>query len=258
MNILITYAVEAEFAPWRTLRKCEKVVVRGVEIHRAQVGQANVDFVITGMGSANAERAVDKILSSEYSFCIVSGFAGALTAASKPGDVIAPNNIRPSSALGSISCAQNLVKSAVDDGAKNLETMLTTDHVVASAAEKATLASFGQAVDMESFSILEVARKKNVPAMILRVISDSFDRDLPVDIDTLVDEQGNVRIGGVVRYLARNPLMVPALVRLGRDSKTAAEALAHFLEAHIEKISSSSTTHAAPPSEQQQQEVTAS
>jgi adenosylhomocysteine nucleosidase len=103
---------------------------------------------------------------------------------------------------------------------------------------------------MESYSILSVARAKKLPAMAIRVISDSFNRDLPVQIDTMVDEEGRVRISGVVRYVARHPLMLPALVRLGRDSRTAAEALAHFLEAYIKKLSFA--THGWPPPELQE------
>ena len=72
---------------------------------------------------------------------------------------------------------------------------------------------------------------------------------MPVDIDTMLDSQGNVKLGGVVRYVARHPLAVPALMRLGRESKTAAETLAHFLEAYIKKLSFS--THGLPPELQQ-------
>ena len=106
---------------------------------------------------------------------------------------------------------------------------------------------------MESFTILHAANKKSVPSVVLRVISDSFDRDMPAELDTIVDPQGHVKIIGVVRYVAKHPLMVPALVRLGRDSKSAAEALAHFLESYIIKLSSA--THGGPPA---LQEVTAS
>ena len=87
--------------------------------------------------------------------------------------------------------------------------------------------------------------KKSVPSAVVRVISDSFDRDMPAELDTIVDPQGHVKIAGVVRYVAKHPLMVPALVRLGRDSKSAAEALAHFLESYINKLSSA--THGDPP-----------
>jgi adenosylhomocysteine nucleosidase len=250
MRVLVTYAVEAEFAPWRRLRDLEKVNVGGVEIHRAQVGRAMIDFLVTGIGAVNAQRAAQAVISEDYSFCIVSGFAGALRPSVKLGDVFAAKEVMDDGAGGTALCAQNLWTRAFADGAKPVETLLTADHVVSTAEEKARLAPFGEAVDMESFAILNVARSKNVSAVVVRVISDSFDRDMPVDIDTMVDDEGNVRIGGVVRYVARHPLGVPALVRLGRESKTAAEALAHFLEAHIKKLSFA--MHGWPPPELQE------
>jgi adenosylhomocysteine nucleosidase len=250
MNILITYAVEAEFAPWCALRNLEKVTVGGVELHRAQVGRATVDFVTTGMGSANAQRIAAAVISKDYSFCIVSGFAGALKASVRLGDVVVARKAQHDGNGGTVVCAWNLWTRAFGDGAKPIESLLTTDHVVSTTAEKARLAPFAEAVDMETFWILSVARTKEVPAIAIRVISDSFDRDLPEDIDTMVDEEGNVRVGAVVRYVAKHPLVLPALVRLGRESKTAAEALAHFLEAYIKKLSFA--THGWPPPELQE------
>jgi adenosylhomocysteine nucleosidase len=250
MKVLVTYAVEAEFAPWRGLRDLEKVRIGELQVHRTQVGRAMVDFVATGMGAANAQRAAEAVISKDYSFCIVAGFAGALKPSVKLGDVIAAKKVMNDGSGGTVLCAQNLWTRAFGDGAKSVETLLTTDHVVSTAQEKARLAPFGEAVDMESFAILSAAHSKKISALVIRVISDSFDRDVPVDIDTMVDEQGNVSIGGVVRYVARHPMVIPALVRLGRDSKTAAEALAHFLEAHIKKISFA--THGWPPPELQE------
>ncbi|MDP9338661.1 MAG: hypothetical protein M3P45_07325 [Acidobacteriota bacterium] len=250
MKVLVTYAVEAEFAPWRRLRDLEKVKIGGVEVHRAQVGRAMVDFLVTGMGAANAQRTAEAVISKDYSFCIVSGFAGALNSSVKLGDVVAAKKVVNDGSGGTALCAQNLWTRAFGDGAKPIETLLTTDHVVNTVTEKTRLAPFGEAVDMESFVILTVARPKKVSGVAIRVISDSFDRDVPVDIDTMVDQQGNVSIGGVVRYVARHPMVIPALVRLGRDSKTAAEALANFLEAYIKKLSFA--THGWPPPELQE------
>ena len=73
---------------------------------------------------------------------------------------------------------------------------------------------------------------------------------MPAIVDTAVDKNGRVKIGGVIRYVANHPLQLPALVRLGRDSRTAAEALAHFLEAFIKKLSFD--THGYPPPELQE------
>jgi hypothetical protein len=142
------------------------------------------------------------------------------------------------------------VSSAAQDGAVSISTLLTADHVVSTADEKQRLSVIAEAVDMESFTILSVARTKNLPAAVIRVISDSFDANLPVDIDTMLDSQGNVKLRGVVRYVTKHPLAVPALMRLGRESKTAAEALAHFLEAYLKKLTFS--TQGLPPSELQQ------
>jgi adenosylhomocysteine nucleosidase len=250
MNILITYAVEAEFAPWRRLRDLEVVQIGGVEVHRARVGRAMVDFLVTGMGPANAQCAAEGVISKEYSFCIVAGFAGALRPSVQLGDVVAAKKVVNDGHGGTSLSARNLWSCASKDGAKRIETLLTTDHVVNTVEEKARLAPFGEAVDMESFAILTVARSKKVPAVVIRVISDAFDRDWPTNLDAMMDGKGSVRIGAVVRYVANNPLAVPALLRLGRDSRTVAHALANFLEAYIKKISFS--THGWPPFELQE------
>ena len=127
---------------------------------------------------------------------------------------------------------------------------LTSDHVVRTVAEKKALAPFADAVEMESFGVLSAAAAQGKSAVAIRVISDDVRNDMPAIVDTAVDEMGNVKIAGVARYVVRHPLQLPALIRLGRDSKTAAEALAHFLEAFIKKLSFS--THGYPPPELQE------
>lgn len=245
MNILITYAVEAEFAPWRALRNLEKITVSGAEMHRAQVGSATVDFVITGVGAENAGRLVGTFISKNYSFCIISGFAGALKPSVKLAAIVVPEEVQNHDTRQREICDASLLSQASKNGATRITTMLTTDHVVNTAAEKSSLSAYAEAVDMESYAILHAANTKSVPAAVVRVISDSFDRDMPAELDTMVDPQGHVKIAGVFRYVAKHPLMVPALVRLGRDSKTAAEALTNFLESYINKLSS--VTRRDPP-----------
>jgi adenosylhomocysteine nucleosidase len=245
MNILITYAVEAEFAPWRALRNLQKVTVGDVEVHRAQLGNATVDFVFTGMGAENARRVAGTLISKSYSSCIISGFAGALKSSAKLGNIVASERVQHHASLETESCDPHLLIRACENGATRITTMLTTDHVVNTAAEKGRLSASADAVDMESYAILYAANTKSVPAVVVRVISDSFDRDMPAELDTIVDPQGHVKMAGVVRYVAKHPFMVPALVRLGRDSKSAAEALTNFLESYINKLSSA--THGNPP-----------
>jgi adenosylhomocysteine nucleosidase len=247
MRILVTFAVEAEFAPWRKLRKLEQISASGITIHKAQVGRAQVDFVVTGMGVDNAYQATDVVLKEPYQFCITSGFAGSLKEEHSVGDILVADAVQLIGNRKTQQCSRNLVFAARQDGAAKVKLFLTADHVVRTAEEKKQLRPFGDAVEMESFGVLSAASAHRLPGVAIRVISDSARRDMPAIVNTAVDESGRVRIGGIVRYVVRHPLQLPAIVRLGRDSRTAAEALTHFLEAFIKKLSF--FTHGQPPQE---------
>ena len=250
MRILVTFAVEAEFAPWRKLRDIQEVDIAGVSAYRAQIGRASVDLVVTGMGVENAFRTAQAILAEPYQFCVTAGFAGSLRENHSVGEVLVADGVRLLGKTKTLECGRNLVFAARRDGAKQVNLFLSSDHVVRTTEEKQQLAPFADAVEMESFGILSAAAARKLPAVAVRVISDDVRNAMPAIVDTAVDEKGRVKIAGVVRHLARHPLQLPALIRLGRDSKTAAEALAHFLEAFIKKLSFE--THGYPPPELQE------
>ena len=252
MRILVTFAVDAEFAPWRKLRHFEEVRDGDVTLQRAQVGRAQVDFVITGMGVENAMRAVDSVMAMKtpYQFCVSAGFAGGLSDNDSIGDILVAEGVQQLGKSKTLMCSRNLVYAARGDGAKQIKLFLTSDHVVRTVEEKKQLAPFAGAVEMEGFGIASVAQAHRLPMVAIRVISDTTERDMPIRIDTMVDDKGRVSVGGVVRQVVRHPLQLPALIRLGRESRTAAEALANFLEAFIKKLSFSS--HGWPPPELQE------
>jgi adenosylhomocysteine nucleosidase len=250
MRILVTFAVEAEFAPWRKLRTLQAAHLDGLEMFQCQIGRATVDFVVTGMGMENARRGAEIAMSATHTVCIASGFAGSLKPAHKVGDILAARAVQQFGKAKTIECSRNLFMAAYENKAIEAKMFLTTDKVIGTAEEKQQLATFADAVDMESFAILSVAKQKKLPAVVIRVISDRFDEDMPADISTTVDERGRVKIGGVVKHVAYHPLQLPALIRLGRHSRTAAEALCHFLEAFIKELSFRS--HGWPPEELQE------
>jgi adenosylhomocysteine nucleosidase len=250
MRILVTFAVDAEFAPWRKLRDLQAIREGEVPLHRAQIGRAQVDFVVTGMGVENASRVAAQVMKSDYQICISSGFAGGLGDTAKVGDILVAEAVQQLGKSKILQHSRNLVSDARRDGAHQVKLFLTSDHVVRTVEEKKQLAPFAGAVEMEGFAIATIAAERGLPMVAIRVISDTTDRDLPIRIDTMVDEQGRVSVGGVFRQVVSHPLHLPALIRLGRESRTAAEALAHFLEAFIKKFSMKS--HGWPPPELQE------
>src|SRR5215470_11426080 len=247
MRILVTFAVEAEFAPWRRLRSLEPTAISDLPVFRGRVGSAKVDFAVTGMGIDNSYQVAKTLLAEPYQACITSGFAGALKESHAVGHVLVADTVQELGKAKTLACARHLVQAARDDGATRVDMFLTSDHVVRTADEKKRLAPLADAVEMESFGVLLAAAAHGKSAVAIRVISDDARNDMPAVVDTAVDEAGRVKIAGVVRYVARHPLQLPALIRLGRDSKTAAAALAHFLEAFIKKLSFSG--HDWPPPE---------
>jgi len=237
MRILVTFAVEAEFAPWRRLCNLESLGLSGLPIFRTQLGSAKVDFAITGMGSANAFRAAHALLAEPYRACLTCGFAGALKENHAVGDVLVADAVQERKESQSLQCASDLVHAAQTGGARRVRLFLTSDHVVRTAEEKRSLAQFADAVEMESFAVLSAAAERRRPALAIRVVSDTVRQAMPAVVDTAVDGTGRVKIAGVARYIARHPFELPALIRLGRDSRKAAEALCHFLEAFIKNLS---------------------
>ena len=58
MKILVTFALETEFAPWRKLRAFRRVGSESHALYEAQTGDAQVKVALTGIGQENARRAL--------------------------------------------------------------------------------------------------------------------------------------------------------------------------------------------------------
>ena len=249
MRILVTFAVDAELAPWRKLRDLRTIALADATIYQAQVGRALVDFVVTGMGAENATRIANAAMAQPYTICIASGFAGALKSDYAVGTVVVAESVQQLGKSKVVMSSRNLVDAARDDGATMVK-LLSSDHVLRTTEEKAQLAPFAGAVDMESFATLVAAAAHQVSAVAIRVVSDASDGEIPAFVDSMLDDKGRLNPSGVFRGVVRHPLQIPALIRLGRDSRSAAQSLANFLEAFIKKLSCSS--HGWPPPELQE------
>jgi nucleoside phosphorylase len=250
MNVLVTFAVETEFAPWKKAQNLRARVESGVAVHQFDFGGVSADFVVTGVGAKNATRCAEILMREPYDAVIAAGFAGALRSELNAGDVIVATSVRHQSpgspASGSnrplgnpqtIISNADLVALAAANGATIIETLVSVDKIAATTEEKSQIAPFTNAADMESFAILSAARARQIPAVAIRVISDSLHQDLPAGVNSLLNDSGAVNIPGVAKYVVSHPLAVPAVIRLGRRSKSAAETLQRFLESYVRGLS---------------------
>lgn len=207
-------------------------------VYLSRIGQAEVRVAVTGIGEFSGWQVLSLALDEGPDLCISSGLAGALKPDLSVGQVLAARNVTDLNGSRHLACDVELVSLASETGAQLVDSFLSSDHVIARAEEKQKLASRGDAVDMESVSILSAAKKKNIRAVAIRAISDSADSDLPLDFDNLFDSRGAVNVRKVAGQIAAHPGRIPGLLRLAQDSERAANGLARFLDSFIQLLGS--------------------
>lgn len=245
MKILVTFALETEFAPWRTLREFRAVQWGDAEVYRTQIGAAEVVVMLTGAGPKQAHLQTAKVLGGDQEsihLCVSCGLAGALKPEYLIGQVLAARSVRteneqtdPSS--NPLQSSAALLSFAEECGATVVEQFFSSVRVVGGAEEKRHLGERSDAVEMESFEVLLESTAYGIPAIAIRAVSDSVDEDLPLDMNRIFTDDGQVSIPRVLGQVALHPTSVPELVRLGQNSKAAAASLARFLDKYITMVS---------------------
>lgn len=254
VKILVTFAVEAEFGPWRGRHEFRAAACGDGTLQRAQIGDAEAFVLLTGVGPSFANENVTRLCTEEacrgrrFDLCISAGLAGALRDAHLIGEVVVPRSIRSDQQGRTDTFAQKflpdaeLVKIAADCGAKVVERCLTTSRVVRSAAEKSNLGIEAEVVEMESYEVLSEANAWGMRGIAIRSVSDTVDETLPIDFSKTITERGEVSYWRVLGEVARHPSAMPGLIRLGRNSRGAAQKLADFLDGYVAALGKAAST----------------
>jgi adenosylhomocysteine nucleosidase len=100
----------------------------------------------------------------------------------------------------------------------------TAQDLAATPAQKADLfaQTHAAAVDMENAAVRQWALRHGAAFGAVRAISDRADQALDPAFLTFIDQWGRPRPGRILSALVSRPSLLPALLRLGSDSKNAA------------------------------------
>ena len=176
-------------------------------------------LVCGGIGADAARRAAEAVIVLYHPEVVQSvGFAGALDAAMRVGDVFLPSRVIDST---DGSCVETGVGSGV----------LVSFGSIADADQKARLAKAygGQAIDMEAAGVARAAQLRGVRFVAIKAISDESGFSLP-ELQRFVGNDGRFRTGAFLAATAFQPWLWPRIVRLARTSATASRALCRELE----------------------------
>lgn len=246
MRILVTFAVEAEFAPWKALREFVPAKATGLDLWSSTERDSRISVLLTGIGEKAAALAMDLMMRAAdrdayFDICLSSGLAGALRTDYQPGDVVAAVALKSGIVHQDLDrdlleSDQRLLDLAVTLGAKPAPAFFTADRVLTTVEEKSSLASKADVVEMESFDVLKEGFAWGARGIAIRAISDRFDEDLPIDFNRTFSSAHGVSIPRILVEVARKPAALGRLIRFGKQSRHAAESLSQFLETYVTRL----------------------
>jgi len=179
-----------------------------------------------GIGRAAARRAAETVLKRYGPTVLVSaGFAGALTATLKVGDVV--------SALDVVDAGSGDRFAAVGDAGT-----IATVSAVGGATEKRALALKWRAdvVEMEASAVAAAAQEAGIEFMAIKSISDELDFEMP-PVGSFVDDVGQFETWRFAAWLAVHPQWWGRARQLSANSRIAALKLSESLQHLIDQWS---------------------
>jgi len=200
--------------------------------------QGDVVVGFAGMGPIPARVAADTI----YKHCggkvgefLSVGYAGALSPTLRIGDPVEPKKI---------ICAADETEIINSSGAGTL----VSAGAVAGSTDKRMFAQNhkADAVDMEAYSVADVARIYGVPFRAIKVISDGFDFPMP-PMGRFIDEFGRFNKTSFALYSAMRPWIWSTVWRLARNSSRATTVLCERLRQEIEAFAAKGKNISAAP-----------
>ncbi len=90
-------------------------------------------------------------------------------------------------------------------------------------------------VEMETAGLARVAEEHGIPWAAVRAVSDTSEEGLPLDFNRLRGANGDLPVSRVALAAVTHPWSIPGLIRLGKNSSAAADALAIFLAGWIRR-----------------------
>ncbi len=231
-KVAIVAALEREITP---LVRRWRVTFREHEGRRFKFFENEQRVLVCGgIGAEAARRTAEAVIVLYHPGVVQSvGFAGALDATLKLGEIFSPSRVIDST---DGSCVETGVGSGV----------LVSFGSIAGSEQKARLANAyqAQAVDMEAAAVARAALLRGVRFVAIKVISDESDFSLP-GLQEFVGADGQFRTRAFVAAATFQPWLWPRIVRLAWNSAAASRALCRELERCREtgKLQESSELH---------------
>jgi adenosylhomocysteine nucleosidase len=242
-NIGIVVAMPEEVRPiLRRFGSHRKEQAGQFPVYHLRLDGRSLTLIQSGMGLKKAAAATDELIAyAKPRILISAGFAGGVRKGLAVGDVVLAGQALALSE-GVLSDAGTLenerLLAALADHFSGQPfriaggTTVTTRSIVHKGTADQLIAKeiVNPVLDMETSAVAETAARSGIPLVAVRAISDDAEEELLFSLDEITDREQNIRIGKVLLTIAKNPRILPQMLRLAKNSKLAGSNLAIVLE----------------------------
>jgi adenosylhomocysteine nucleosidase len=225
----------------RFIKERKNIPLRPFRGVRFQIHNRNCLLVTSGMGLKRASDAARSIMAAASPDLLISfGIAGAINDDLLIGDVVIARNsctldkglpvrFHPLASLS--EAAWNAAFQALHSSEAHLVsgTAITThgSQVFSQGLQEIP----NPVLEMETAGIAQVAAEWGIPLLSIRSISDGPRSPIPFDLEAILDDNDNLRIGTILKMVFRRPQLIFQSRHMMQNSKIAADHAAAALVA---------------------------
>jgi adenosylhomocysteine nucleosidase len=191
--------------------------LNGVAVQTGTVGNADIVATTTGMGTALAASATERLLGlGDFDRVMVVGIAGGVGPTVTIGDIVIPEAVFD-------GADGNEYRPAPIDGPAARGSIVTSDDFIVDPERLQDLIARGViAVDMETGSVAAVCAQRGVPWSTVRAISDRAEEG-DTDMPGMANPDGSPNAAAIAKYFAKHPGRIPYMLKVGRGAMLAAK-----------------------------------
>jgi len=248
-SIGLVVAMPEEVRPIaRKLGRYRKERIGRFPFYRFTRDGGEIYLIQSGMGLQRAGAATTALIDATRPAIIISaGLGGGVRNGLTTGDVVMGNRVMSLSdnsvdditAIDNTHLVRNMAESLPVRDFTILDGCILTSRGILRKKEVRRLLPEeirNPVLDMETCAVAEAASREAIPFLALRAVSDAADEEILFSIEEITDRDLNISIPRVIAAILRNPRILPQMIRLARNAKTAGNNLAIVLERLIRSL----------------------
>jgi adenosylhomocysteine nucleosidase len=227
----------------RLVRERKRTAIGHFRCDRFRVSERDCWLLTSGMGMVRARLAAEALFEAVNPRLLVSvGVAGAVERDLEIGDLVSCYQTcllekGGLSLLHPLAELSDPVSQAIADVLDERGARLFFGSAITTQGSQFTEKKYQNVkrpvLEMETIGIVQVAEAHGIPLLSMRAISDGPQAPIPFDLEAMVDEKDNLRMRKLFRTILGHPQMIPQLLRMGRNTKLAAQNAAIALVAAL-------------------------